>query len=66
MMQEAERQENAPITRRLQTAQGWLWLLFLDRFSIRFTDSPQSHGGSEKCLEISVALCLCGNPRTPK
>lgn len=29
MVQEAERQENAPITRRLQTAQGWLWLLFL-------------------------------------
>lgn len=31
MVQEAERQENAPITRRLQTAQGWLWLWFLIR-----------------------------------
>ena len=28
----------------------------LDRFSIRFTDWPQSHGGLEKYLETSVAL----------
>ncbi len=38
----------------------------LDHFSIRFTDWPQSHGGSEKYLETSVALCLCGKNRTPK
>ena len=38
----------------------------LDRFSICFTDWPQSHGGSEKYLENSAALCLCGKTRTPK